>query len=134
MNRCTCGIDGAGIGMTTGDASPAAAPQFVRVASTAEIPSNKGKAVTVNGRAIVIFRVGDHFTAVLDRCPHAGAPLSIGALRGGEVTCAWHGWTFNVVDGVSVPSAPGFELTPVPIKVVASDIFVAIDAESPGGA
>ena len=100
-------------------------PAFVRVAKVDEVPARKGKAVTVNGRAVAIFRVGERFVAVLDRCPHAGAPLSIGALRGEEVTCAWHGWTFNVLDGTSVPSAPGFELTQVPIKVEGAEIYVA---------
>ena len=100
-------------------------PAFVRVASVSDIPTNRGKSVTVNGRALVIFRVRNQFAAVLDRCPHAGAPLSIGALRGEELTCAWHGWVFNVLDGTSIPDAPGFSLTSVPIKVEGSDIFVA---------
>ena len=104
--------------------TPSAA--FVRVASVDEIPARKGKAFTVHERAIVIFRVGDRFVAALDRCPHAGAPLSIGALRGEEVTCAWHGWTFNVLEGTSVPDAPGFALTHVPLKVEHSQIFVAV--------
>lgn len=103
--------------------SPAA---FVRVASIDEIPARKGKAVIVNDHPIVIFRVGNRFVAVVDRCPHAGAPLSIGTLRGEEVTCAWHGWTFNVLEGNSVPDAPGFQLTSVPLKVEGSEIFVAV--------
>ena len=101
------------------------ATAFIRVASVEEIPANKGKAVRVHDRAIVIFRVRKQFVAVLDRCPHAGAPLSIGALRGEEVTCAWHGWVFNVLNGTSVPNAPGFALTSVPLKVEGTDIFVA---------
>ncbi len=105
-------------------ASSEATP-FVRVASVDDIPANKGKAVRVHDRAIVIFRVRNRFVAVVDRCPHAGAPLSIGALRGEEVTCAWHGWVFNVLDGTSVPDAPGFALIPVPQIVEGSDILVA---------
>lgn len=99
---------------------------FVRVASVDDIPARKGRAFTVNGRAIVIFRVGERFVAAVDRCPHAGAPLSIGALRGEEVTCAWHGWTFNVLDGASVPDAPGFALARVPLKIEDTHIFVAV--------
>ena len=101
-------------------------PTFVRVARVEDIPTQKGKAVTVNDQRIAIFRAGDRFVAVVDRCPHAGAPLSIGALHGNEVTCAWHGWTFNVLDGTSIPEAPGYHLTPVPLKVEGSDIFVAV--------
>jgi len=30
-----------------------------------------------------------------DRCPHREAPLSIGSVANGELTCAYHGWTFG---------------------------------------
>ena len=104
--------------------TPSAA--FVRVASVDEIPARKGKACTVHEQAVVIFRVGDRFVAAMDRCPHAGAPLSIGSLRGDELTCAWHGWTFDVLEGTSIPDAPGFGLTLLPLKVEGSEIFVAV--------
>jgi vanillate O-demethylase monooxygenase subunit len=43
--------------------------------------------------------------ALHDRCPHRGAPLSIGCLKGDSVQCGYHGFTF-APDGacVNVPS------------------------------
>lgn len=33
--------------------------------------------------------------AAPDRCPHREAPLSIGTVDGGELSCAYHGWKFG---------------------------------------
>lgn len=33
--------------------------------------------------------------AAPDRCPHREAPLSIGNVEGGELTCVYHGWKFG---------------------------------------
>ncbi len=44
--------------------------------------------------------------ATPDRCPHREAPLSLGEVKDGMLTCAYHGWGFS--DGgrcVSIPSA-----------------------------
>ncbi|HEY9064713.1 MAG TPA: Rieske 2Fe-2S domain-containing protein, partial [Burkholderiaceae bacterium] len=32
--------------------------------------------------------------AFADRCPHRGARLSLGCVRGGELECPYHGWRF----------------------------------------
>ncbi|MFN3456412.1 MAG: Rieske 2Fe-2S domain-containing protein [Novosphingobium sp.] len=43
--------------------------------------------------------------AIEDRCPHRGAPLSLGCLKGDNVQCGYHGFTF-APDGacIRVPS------------------------------
>lgn len=50
--------------------------------------------------------------AIEDRCPHRSAPLSLGCLRGDNVECGYHGFTFapdgacvRVPSMASVPSA-----------------------------
>jgi len=50
--------------------------------------------------AIAVFRVGDAFYAIDNRCPHKGAPLGEGALEGTVVTCPWHGFTVDVTTGI----------------------------------
>ena len=87
------------------------------VARTSEIPPGGNKVVEVNGRDIVVFHVNGEFFALLNRCPHAGAPLEKAACvarltstepgvyersRVGELLrCAWHGWEFDMRNGQS---------------------------------
>jgi vanillate O-demethylase monooxygenase subunit len=48
------------------------------------------------GEPILLFRLEDGaVTALTDRCPHRFAPLSMGTRQGDEVTCPYHGLTFD---------------------------------------
>jgi nitrite reductase/ring-hydroxylating ferredoxin subunit len=87
------------------------------VARTTDIPPGGNKVVGVDGRDIVVFHVNGEFFALLNRCPHAGAPLDKAACvarltspepgvyqrsRVGELLrCAWHGWEFDMRNGQS---------------------------------
>ncbi|WP_298288001.1 aromatic ring-hydroxylating dioxygenase subunit alpha [Novosphingobium sp.] len=43
--------------------------------------------------------------AIEDRCPHRGAPLSLGCLKGDTVQCGYHGFTFDSEgECIQVPS------------------------------
>jgi len=63
--------------------------------------------VTLLGQAVVLWRTtSGAVLAAPDRCPHREAPLSIGSVAGGCLTCAYHGWTFGDEGRcVLVPSA-----------------------------
>lgn len=50
---------------------------------------------TVLGEDIVMFRKEGAATALRDRCPHRFAPLSLGKLEAGHVTCPYHGLRFS---------------------------------------
>jgi phenylpropionate dioxygenase-like ring-hydroxylating dioxygenase large terminal subunit len=53
--------------------------------------------VELLGTPLVLFRgQGGRAAALLDRCPHRNAPLSLGrVVRGGRLECAYHGWQFE---------------------------------------
>ena len=100
-------------------------PEFTRVFEISELPAAGWKAVEVNDTAILVGRINDQWFACLDRCPHAAAPLRIGKVRGEEITCPRHGWTFNLLSGESVPDNPAFCLTQFPVKIEGSSVHVA---------
>ena len=62
-------------------------------------------AVRLLGVDWVVMRLGDRLTAMVDECPHRGAPLSAGRVVGDTIECAYHGYRF-VSDGkcVLIPS------------------------------
>lgn len=45
---------------------------------------------------VLLYRKEDgSAVAIENRCPHRGAPLSLGCLKGDEVQCGYHGFTFD---------------------------------------
>jgi 3-phenylpropionate/trans-cinnamate dioxygenase ferredoxin subunit len=55
--------------------------------------------VVVDGREVLVARVGDDLYAMDNRCPHMGGDLSQGTLEGTIVTCPRHGSQFDLTDG-----------------------------------
>ncbi len=55
------------------------------------------QAVEIAGERLVLFRNGEgRWSALLDRCPHRGAALSLGrVMHDGTLRCRYHGWRFT---------------------------------------
>jgi nitrite reductase/ring-hydroxylating ferredoxin subunit len=51
------------------------------------------------GREIVVFRSEGRVYALANACPHEGNPLVDGEVLGGTLTCAYHGWRFDLETG-----------------------------------
>jgi 3-phenylpropionate/trans-cinnamate dioxygenase ferredoxin subunit len=73
--------------------------KFVEAGKKGELAQVAMKEVTVEGRKILLARVGDRFYAVDGTCPHMGGNLSEGKLEGTVVTCPLHGSQFDLSDG-----------------------------------
>ena len=97
---------------------------YLQVLALSELPEQGFKAVDVNGTSVLVGRIKGQPFACVDRCPHAGAPLRVGKLRGDELTCARHGWTFDVLTGEAVPSHPAFHLMQCPVKIEGSKVLI----------
>ena len=95
---------------------------FVRVASTAEIPQGGMKRVTLGTQQILLANVGGKFYAIGSVCTHMGGPLDRGKLDGHEVECPWHGSRFDLTTG-SVKRGPAVKPEPsYEVKVEGQDI------------
>lgn len=81
---------------------------LVKVAEKKDLPGSSAKAVEVNGKQVALFNVDDKYYAIDDTCTHAGGSLSEGSIDGTEVTCPWHGATFDITSG-KVTGAPAQE-------------------------
>jgi nitrite reductase (NADH) small subunit len=111
------------------------------VCAVSELPPGERKIVEVEGRSIGVFNVKGSFYAVRNRCPHKGAPLCNGLVKGlvlgpepyryviereGEILkCPWHGWEFDLTNGRSI-------YNPHKIRVKSYDVTVEpADDEDP---
>ena len=72
---------------------------WIRVTTIDGIPRREGRPVTIGGRELAIFNLGDRFVAVENRCPHQGGPLSDGIVSGSTVVCPLHAWRVRLDSG-----------------------------------
>ncbi|GAB4457364.1 MAG: Rieske (2Fe-2S) protein [Armatimonadaceae bacterium] len=112
------------------------------VATVEEIPPGQRKIVDIGNLSIGVFNVHGQFYAIRNSCPHQGAPLCLGSVRGttlpsapgeykwgrdGEIVrCPWHGWEFDLLTGRSL-------YNPHRCRVKAYEVTVEpADEEDPG--
>jgi nitrite reductase/ring-hydroxylating ferredoxin subunit len=59
-----------------------------------------GRAVVeVAGTEVAVFVVDGEAHAFANACPHEGNPLHEGEILGDTLTCAYHGWKFDLGTG-----------------------------------
>ena len=97
---------------------------FVRVASTSEIPEGKMKKVLVGSQQVLVSNVKGKYYAIGNVCTHLGGPLDKGILEGHEVECPLHRSHFDVTNG-AVKKGPATRPEPVyDVKVESGSILV----------
>ena len=80
--------------------------------------------VQVDGETIAVFRSEGRLHAVANECPHEGNPLVEGEILGDSLTCAYHGWRFDLETGACL-----FGDEPVrryPVEERGGEIWVAL--------
>jgi nitrite reductase/ring-hydroxylating ferredoxin subunit len=67
----------------------------------------------------MIANLNDKVYALSDRCAHNNAPLSMGHIQEGIVTCPIRGARFDIATGkkVSDPKMPSFEIATLAVKM-----------------
>lgn len=107
----------------------------------AEIRSGRPKIVRIGKYSIGLYRTPDGFHALLNVCPHRGAPLCEGLVCGTTkptdgrefiyhkeneiVRCSWHGWEFDIRTGVSLVD-PEVKARRFDVIVDGEDLFVQV--------
>ena len=76
-------------------------------------------------KRIAIFRTEHAIYAVDNRCPHQGYALLQGAVKGEQLTCAWHNWKFELDDG-GFCSFGGEAVRSYPVDVRGGQVFVDV--------
>ena len=94
------------------------------LATVDECESGTALERVVAGRVIAIYSVDGTYHALDGICPHQGGPLGKGHLDGCIVTCPWHGWQFNVIDGQHETTP--LRQTTLPLRVEGDQILVCL--------
>ena len=100
--------------------------EWHRVASTQDFRSTEAKAITLAGRPIGLFRVGDAYYAIDDVCTHEFALLSDGFVEGCEVECPLHMARFDLRTGKAMSPPADQDVATFPVRVDGTDIYVGV--------
>jgi nitrite reductase (NADH) small subunit len=104
-------------------------PRWIRVTTTDSIPRREGRAVTLAGRELAIFNLGERFLAVENRCPHLGGPLADGIVSGCAVVCPLHAWRVRLDSGaVDRPGAAAACVQTFATRVDGDTVLVQLPA------
>ncbi len=88
-----------------------------------ELTEGGCKVVRAGDVEIGLFVVAGEVWAYRNFCPHAGAPLSDGSIKGGVVRCPWHGWAFDLRTGAHVAN-PRCTLDAYRAEIAEGTVFV----------
>ena len=99
---------------------------WTRITTTDSIPPQEGRSVTVGGKELAIFNLGDRFATIENQCPHKGGPLCDGIVSGTAVVCPLHGWRFDLDTGLAIRASLPACVTTFPTRV--EDGIILVDA------
>jgi nitrite reductase (NADH) small subunit len=109
-------------------AAPLAATAMTYACDVEDVPLGEGRALTLDGRRIALFRSFEGWFALDDACPHAGGPLADGIVCDHAVICPLHERRFALATGDALTSddeaAAAHE-----VEVRGGRVFVAVAGE-----
>ena len=97
---------------------------WIDVAGVEEVPDRAPMSVEAHGYPIALFRIGDTFSALWSRCPHAGGPLDDGYVKDDVVVCPWHASMFRITTGEVLGGPAQTDATAFPVEVDEGRILI----------
>lgn len=94
-----------------------------------DVPFGEGRAITLNGMRVALFRTVTGWYAVDAACPHRGGPLADGIVCDHAVRCPLHDRSFDLRTGAG-PGGDRVQTYPVQVR----DGMVLVGVGSPAAA
>jgi nitrite reductase (NADH) small subunit len=91
-----------------------------------DIPLGEGRAITLDGRRIAIFRTAAGWFALDAICPHKGGPLADGIVCDSAVICPLHDRRFDLQTGAGLTT--GDSVVAHAVDVRDARVFVTLAA------
>ncbi len=89
-----------------------------------DVPLGEGRAITVVGRRVAIFRTHATWYAIDAVCPHRGGPLADGIVCDHSVICPLHDRRYDLSSGA--PLGAGGGVTAHSVEVRGDGVYVAL--------
>lgn len=119
------------------------AKQQQEVGKLADFPTGEFRIVAVGAREIGIIRLASgEYRAVLNHCPHRGAPICKGKvggtwppcepgqltydMEGGVLVCPWHGYEFDLKTGNELYQPKPSRLRMFPVTIRNGSVYVEL--------
>jgi 3-phenylpropionate/trans-cinnamate dioxygenase ferredoxin subunit len=96
------------------------------IALPTPLETGQKTAKEIEGREILICRLGERYYAVANRCTHAAWPLLQEPIEGTEIVCAMHGARFDLRDGCPTLGPATKPLTTYPIEFRDGELYVSL--------
>jgi len=76
------------------------------VCKSEEVPDNSMKVISIQGSNILVCRSNNQLFALDNSCPHRGASLSKGEIKGTKIICYMHDFEYDLISGklLHIPS------------------------------
>ena len=101
-----------------------------RVAQLSSLRQRRPTIVDVDGKKIVLVRLGEEVCAITNECPHAGGQLGQGYVQNGAIECPIHLAAFDLHTGGAVRN-PAIVAQTYHVVVDGDDILLLDNPASP---
>jgi nitrite reductase/ring-hydroxylating ferredoxin subunit/Fe-S cluster biogenesis protein NfuA len=95
------------------------------VCAVDEVPEGGALFREAQGVSLLLTRVGEEVRAFPNACPHLGMPLDDAEIKGGIITCRYHGFRYALADGECL-TAPEIALARLPVSQQAGRVLVDV--------
>ena len=89
-----------------------------------DVPVGEGRALTLDGRRVAIFRSAGGWYALDAVCPHRGGPLEDGIVSDRTVICPLHERRFDLATGDALTAGEGVAAPDVEVR--GEGVFVTL--------
>jgi nitrite reductase (NADH) small subunit len=100
----------------------------VKACSVEDVPVGEGRAVTIAGRRIAVFRTREGWYALDNACPHLGGPLADGIVAERSVICPLHERRFDLRSGEALTD--GCAVTAHRVAVLDGNVYVQLSDDA----
>jgi 3-phenylpropionate/trans-cinnamate dioxygenase ferredoxin subunit len=97
-----------------------------RIDAPAALAPGEKLQAEIDGREVLVCRLGDSYYALSGRCTHAAWPLISEPIEGFEIVCTLHGARFDLRDGCPSSGPARKPLATYPIQMRDGALYVSL--------